>query len=172
MKEHEEIQPAERAIVAQVTVPAGLDQVWEAWTTEAGARTFFAPGCAIDLRPHGRYEMFFDLDAPPGSRGGEGMIVLAVQPKEMLSFTWNSPPHLSTVRDQLTHVVIRLRELDPANTIVTLIHDGWGTGGEWDASFAYFTQAWKLIVLPRLRYRFAVGPIDWKNPPQLTPSGE
>ena len=39
--------------------------------------------------------------------------------------------------------------------------------GEWDQSFDYFTRAWGEVVLPRLKYRFEEGPIDWEVPPLL-----
>ena len=162
MEEHRE-----RSISGEVIVHASIDQVWEAWTTKQGAETFFGPICKIDLRPHGAYEIFFDLEAEPGKRGGEGMIILAVQPKKMLSFTWNAPPELPTVRDQMTHVVVRLTSIDAENTQVFLRHDGWGEGDEWEAAYAYFVRAWNRVVLPRLQYRFDVGPVDWDNPPGL-----
>ena len=111
--------------------------------------------------------MLFDLDAEPGKQGGEGMMVLAIQPQRMLGFTWNAPPHLPNVRNQMTHVIIRLHPLSPDQTKVTLRHDGWGEGGEWDSAYEYFEKAWKKIVLPRLKHRFDVGPIDWDSPPDL-----
>ena len=46
----------ERIITGEVIVPAPRNAVWDAWTTPAGARTFFAPQCKIDLRPGGAYE--------------------------------------------------------------------------------------------------------------------
>ena len=49
----------------------------------------------------------------------------------------------------------------------SLTHDGWGEGDEWDKAFEYFTEAWIDVVLPRLEYRFRVGPVDWDNPPHL-----
>ena len=158
----------ERVIKGDVVVNAPLDQVWNAWTTSEGAETFFAPKCNIDPKPGGRYEMLFDLNAEPGDQGGEGMIVIAIQPQRMLAFTWNAPPHLSNVRNQMTHVIIRLYALSPEQTKVTLWHDGWGGEEEWDSAFEYFDRAWKKIVLPRLRYRFDFGPIDWDNPPDLS----
>lgn len=151
----------------QIEIPAPINEVWKAWTTEEGAKTFFAPKCKIDLKPGGAYEMLFNLDAPPGEQGGEGMIVLAVQPEKMLSFTWNAPPNLPAVRGEMTHVVINLEEKGPKETLVHLHHDGWGEGGEWDQAFDYFTRAWGEIVLPRLKYRFEEGPIDWEDPPAL-----
>jgi uncharacterized protein YndB with AHSA1/START domain len=157
---------SERVIRGQVVVPAPVHEVWQAWTTEEGAESFFAPECHIDLRPGGAYEMLFVPDAPPGSRGGEGNVILAVQPLQMLAFTWNAPPSLPEVRDQRTHVVVRLSDAGAGSTRVTLRHDGWGQGGEWDTAFGYFTRAWNDVVLPRLVHRFEHGPVDWSNPPQ------
>ncbi|MGD2144340.1 MAG: SRPBCC domain-containing protein [Anaerolineae bacterium] len=160
-----ESRKLERAIRAEVIVDATVDEVWDAWTTEAGIRSFFAPACNVELRVGGPYEILFNPDAPPGERGAEGMRVLAFQPKKMLAFTWNAPPHLSEVRGQLTHVLIRLQQCEKGRTLVTLTHSGWGEGGQWDEAFEYFERAWGHIVLPRLRHRFAEGPVDWGNPP-------
>ena len=123
--------------------------------------------CAIDLRPGGKYEMLFDLEAAPGDQGGEGVIILAIQPPRMLSFTWNAPPEIPDIRAQRTHVTVRLDAVDSNRTRVSLIHDGWGEGAGWDGAYDYFERAWKRVVLPRLRYRFEHGPIDWNHPPDL-----
>lgn len=156
----------ERRLSAQVDVPAALEQVWEAWTTEDGARTFFAPACRIDLRPGGAYEMLFDLEAEPGLQGGEGLQLLAVQPMAMLSFTWNAPPELPEVRRQRTHVTVRFSRIESGATRVWLTHDGWGSGDEWNQAYDYFARAWRRVVLPRLRYRFEHGPIGWDHLPE------
>lgn len=157
---------AERPLAAQVDVPAPLEAVWQAWTTEAGVRTFFAPAARIDLRPGGAYELLFDLDAEAGLQGSEGAVLLAVQPMAMLSFTWNAPAEVPAVRAQRTHVTVRLQALGPRSTRLRLMHDGWGHGGEWDRARDYFARAWRDIVLPRLRYRFEHGPLDWDRLPQ------
>ena len=154
----------ERVIICEVTVAASLSAVWEAWTTVDGAASFFAPRCNIDLRPGGAYEMFFDLEAEPGKQGGEGMILLALQPKRMLAFTWNAPPRLPNVRGQMTHVVVRMAETPSGRTRVSLRHDGWGDGNEWDDAFEYFSRAWGEVVLPRLKLRFETGPVEWNGP--------
>jgi uncharacterized protein YndB with AHSA1/START domain len=154
----------EKAIFAEVTVNAGLKDVWEAWTTEEGIKTFLAPACNIDLRPDGVYEIFFNPEAPAGERGGEGNRVMAVQRMEMFSFSWNAPPSLPEVRDQRTHVTLRFFP-EGGRTKVTLYHGGWGSGGQWDQAFEYFQRAWGEIVLPSLKYRFDHGPVDWENPP-------
>jgi len=152
--------PAMKQIRKQCAVAASPARVWEAWTTEAGARTFFAPEPHIELVVYGRYEMFFDVEAPTGSRGGEGCKVLAFQPERMLTVTWNAPPHLPQVRAQKTCVVVDMLPAGEGQTAVTLTHVGWGEGGQWDEAYAYFDRAWDL-VLGRLVRSFAEGPIDW-----------
>lgn len=164
------IRREDRIILEEIVVESGIDAVWDAWTTEAGITSFFAPACNVALRVDGPYEPLFMLDAPPGQQGAEGMRILAFQPKRMLAFTWNAPPHLPEVRGQRTHVLVRLADLDGGRTRVTLTHSGWGEGGEWDEAFAYFQRAWRDVVLPRLAHRFAVGPVDWSDPPR--PGGE
>lgn len=156
-----------KRIEYQVVISAAVQEVWQAWTTEEGVKTFFAPDCKIDLRVGGAYEIYFNPDASPGERGGEGLTVLAVQPKKMFSFTWNAPPSLPEVRGQLTHVALYFQEAGRDRTIFTLAHDGWGSGGQWDQAFDYFTRAWGEVVLPRLEHRFQEGPLDWDNPPDL-----
>ena len=157
-----------RHIFCETIVEAPRAQVWEAWTTADGIRSFLAPACGIELRPGGPYEIYFNPDAPEGLRGGDTLRILAFQAPEMLSFTWNAPPSLPQVRPHHTHVLLRFYEEGENRTRLTLTHDGWGSGGEWDEAFKYFSHAWPQIVLPRLQARFESGPIDWANPPQAS----
>ena len=78
----------------------------------------------------------------------------------MLSFDWNAPPSLPEVRAQRTFVVVRLAPIDAKSTRVTLHHTGWGQGGQWDKTYAYFDRAWGN-VLANLKKSFESGPIDW-----------
>lgn len=151
----------ERRITQTISINAPVSEVWKAWTTEEGAKTFFAPECSIKLQVGGAYEMYFDPTGPKGERGGEGLTILALQPERMLSFTWNAPPSLPEVRGQLTHVTLYFQEEGENQTSLQLIHDGWGEGGQWDQAFEYFTRAWKEVVLPRLQQRFETGPVEW-----------
>lgn len=158
----------ERRLRFEVEILAPLQEVWEAWTTQPGVVSFFAPAGKVELWPGGAYEMYFDLNAPQGDQGGEGLVVLAVQPPHMLSFTWNAPPSLPEVRSQHTHVTIRLDALSPNSTRLYFCEDGFGHGGQWDDRFEYFRRAWGEVVLPRLVYRFERGPVDWVHRPDLS----
>ncbi len=142
-------------------VQAPINQVWQAWTTREGVISFFAPDCCLDLTPGGAYEMYFNLDAAEGERGGEGCRILAFEEPRMLSFTWNAPLEFPNVRCQKTHVTIRLEDNMNRMTHVTMTHDGWGSGEDWQTVRGYFERAWGQVVLPRLQKRFTDGPIHW-----------
>ncbi len=156
-------QSTERAVTAEAVVKAPVADVWNAWTTEDGIKSFFAPASKIDLRVSGAYEMYFDPEAPAGQRGGEGNVIIAIQPHKMLSFTWNAPPHLPNVRQQCTSVVLRFKDLGNKQTKVTLTETGWGEGEEWDKAYEYFSHIWPNVVFKRLQERFESGPVSWKK---------
>jgi uncharacterized protein YndB with AHSA1/START domain len=151
---------AERAIEIHALVKAPVAQVWHAWTTREGLKTFFAPDANVELRVDGPFEIYINPLDQPGRRGSDGMRILAFQENKMLAFTWNAPPTLPEARQQRTHVVVRFEAMNAGETLVTLHHDGWGDGGEWDKTFQYFSTAWPQ-VLGNLKQRFEKGPIDW-----------
>jgi uncharacterized protein YndB with AHSA1/START domain len=153
---------AERAIDKEVVVAAPIESVWQAWTTRAGIRTFFAPDAEIDARVGGAFHIHINPYAEPGLKGADDMRYMALQPPTMLSFDWNAPPSLPEVRAQRTFVVVRLAPVDAKSTRVTLHHTGWGTGGQWDDTYAYFDRAWNT-VLGNLKKSFESGPVDWTD---------
>jgi hypothetical protein len=89
-----------RMIRAEATVKAPVAEVWQAWTTSAGAETFFAPKANIQLALGRPYEIYFD---PKDERKGtKGLKILSYAPEEMISFQWNAPPEMPEVRDRGT----------------------------------------------------------------------
>lgn len=146
---------SERSISKTALVRAPIADVWEAWTTDAGIRSWLVADSRIELRVGGPYEWFFlSPDAP--ERGSEGCQVIGFQAPTMLTFTWNAPPHLPQARAQRTVCLLRLRDAGPDLTQVELTELGWGDGGQWDEAFGYFDAAWQR-VLDRLVAHFASG---------------
>ena len=152
----------ERAIDREVVVNATLDQTWDAWTTREGVVGFFAPDAKIEPRVGGAFAIYIDPEAPAGLRGADDMRYMALQPKKMLSFDWNAPPHLPQVRAERTFVILRFEPVGDKQTRVKLHHTGWGDGGEWDKAYDYFDRAWDG-VLGNLKRRFDQGPQDWSE---------
>ncbi len=151
----------ERAIDEKITVKANVDDVWKAWTTTEGVKSFFAPDAKIELRVDGPFQVYINPFAEPGLKGADDMRIIGFQEKKMLSFNWNAPPNLPEARKQRSVVIVRFISRGDAITDVTIHHVGWGEGGEWDKAFAYLSKAWPN-VLKNLQKRFDTGPVDWK----------
>ena len=142
-------------IHAETVVNAPVEEVWNAWTTVDGVKSFFAGGANIEPKVGGAYEIFFDPKAPAGHRGADGMHILLFEPNSALAFTWNAPGTFGRLRGQLTHVIVRFYPAGEGKTRVTLTHSGFGSGPEWDKLREYFQNAWTTFVLARLEQRFA-----------------
>lgn len=146
----------------EIVVPASLEQVWNAWTTAEGVKTFFSSEAKVELVVGGSFEIYFLLDAPYGSRGSEDCRVLSYLPMEMLSFSWNAPAEFGRLRNKHTVVVLQFEEVEPGKVTVVLSQLGWGKGEDWDRLYHYFDKAW-AYVLGNLKKRFVAGPIDWSS---------
>lgn len=120
--------------------------MFRAYTTAEGWKAFFGVDAAIDLAIGGLFELFFDPDAPVGSKGSEGCHVLAYLPDQMVAHTWNAPPKFPDERGQHTWVVVTFADGDEGTTLVTLTHAGFGQGGSWDEVYAYFDRAWGMVL--------------------------
>jgi len=139
---------SDQVIRKEVLIDAPPADVYRAWTTSDGLKSFFAPGNNIELTPGGPYEIFFMPTAPEGQRGAEGCKVLSFLPDEMLAFTWNAPPSIPTIRnsDHKTQVVILFQPAEGNKTRVKFEQFGFGDGGEWPKYVTYFTNAWDKVL--------------------------
>jgi uncharacterized protein YndB with AHSA1/START domain len=153
----------EKQLIKTVNVAANPDEVWRAWTTVEGIKTFFGPEARVELRPGGPYEIYFDIEQPEGLKGSEGCKVLSFVPSRMLSFTWGAPPKFPRARKETAQWVVLFFEPSGDGTLVTLIELGWKDGEESDAVYQYFDRAW-VTVLSLLARSFSTGPADWSNP--------
>ena len=151
-----------RRLEKAVIVHASAEAIWRAWTTSEGAKEFFAPEATIELHPGGKYEILFDLEASPGSKGSEGCQVVSYKPLRELILTWNNPPEFKEIRNCYARVTIEIEPLDAVSCRLMIVHDDWGKGGQWEEAFNYFDRAWD-VVLRRLVERFSSGPIDWPS---------
>jgi uncharacterized protein YndB with AHSA1/START domain len=135
----------EREIVKEALVNGTADQVFAAWTTPEGIKGFLGVDSTVDLKVGGAYEIYFDADAPEGTRGGEGCQILSYVPGEMLSFSLNAPAQFPEERGRRTWVTVRLSQRD-AQTRVRVIHTGFGEGGHWDDVYAHFDGEWDRVM--------------------------
>lgn len=139
-------EPSERILHKEVTVDTSLDEIWEAWTTAAGIKRFFADNADIQLELGGPYEVYFNMAMPYGLRGSEDCRVLCFLPKTMLSFEWNAPSEFGKLRDIRTQVILRFEPISASQTRVLFDHLGWGQGDEWDRVYDYFDRTWGYVL--------------------------
>lgn len=138
--------PSDKVLTKEIVVDAPREQIWHAWTTNQGIKSFLTDNVNIRLEIGGPYEILFVMDNPVGQRGGEGCRILSFLPMEMLSFEWNAPPQFGDLRSQHTRVVLQFEELGEKKTAVKLSHLGWGKGEKWDELYAYFESAWTNVL--------------------------
>lgn len=142
----------DREIRITRTVQAAPADLWAAWTTPEGLKSWWTPHCRIEPSVDGAYELYFLMDNPPGARGGEGNRILVWEPDSRLAFSWNAPPSQSATRAQHTVVELRFSPLSSSASEVELLHRGFGLGPDWDETYSYFQSAW-TNVLDRLVHR-------------------
>jgi|TARA_Y100000310_G_scaffold277468_1_gene295222 uncharacterized protein YndB with AHSA1/START domain len=152
----------DKEIKISIDVPADIQTVWRAWSSEQGVKTFFAPSANVDSSAGGLYEILFFPDEAKGLRGAEGTRLIAVEPPNRLVFTWNNPPIYPRIRWQYAVVEVRLVEIEVNRTRVQLTHSLFGDGADWEGAYEYFSGAWP-IVFKRLVQSFENGPVDWRN---------
>lgn len=159
----------DKRLIFEFTINAPVEEVYNAWTTTEGIKTFFAPDGLIENKLFGKFHIYFFPDAPEGQRGSENNMVLSSEENKMFSFTWDFPPSLMDLRqNQKTVVLIRLEKAEDNKTNFLFINSGWGKSEDWQKGFEYFKKAWGNVVLARLKYRFENGPIDWNNLPDYS----
>lgn len=153
---------AKRTLEMDTVVPATLGEVWKAWSTDRGVRSFLTPGSQIGIAVGGPYELVFDPDAPEGERGTEGCKLLSYLPEQMISFEWRPPPSFPKLRKNKTRIILKMGPHPSGGVWINLVQAGLGRGKRWDALYDYLDQEWGK-ALDRLNRRFSEGPADWSS---------
>ena len=135
-----------RSIAVERWMDASPEEIWEAWTTEAGWKAAYGPGrpeleAHIELAVGGRYEWLFD-----GKIGSNGCQVLSYLPPRMLSFSWNAPVAQAQSRLKRTWVVIEIEPGEEGRSLVRATQLGFGEGPHWDETRDYFQQGWAQVL--------------------------
>ena len=134
-----------KAIIKERLINKSREYLYEKWTTKEGLNSFFSADNEIEIKPNGKYEIYFSTDKSIKERGSEGCVVLSFIPNKMFSFAWNVPPKFKEKRDSGYHtwVVIEFIEKD-SNTLVRLTNLGYPD--DWDYVYGYFNKAWDYVL--------------------------
>ena len=136
-------------IKKQIQLKCSSTKTWNLWTTHEGLKSFFGEDNKIEIQLNGAYEIYFSLKAPIGQRGSENCKILSYIENEMLSFTWNAPPSIPSIRNSQknTFVVLTFENQNNKTCLLQLEHGGWiYEGNDWQATWDYYNQAWDFVL--------------------------
>jgi uncharacterized protein YndB with AHSA1/START domain len=123
----------EKALRFEVAVPASIDAVWVAFSTQAGLQTWLWRDAQVDLRPGGDWLVLFPGRGGSAPSAGGGTIVSFV-PRQRLELRALAPERFPRC-GRNRRAVFEFQSLTPQSTRVTLTQTGWKTGQEWDDAY-------------------------------------
>ena len=136
-----------KKIIRKQTFNLPVADLWKKWSSKEGLNKFFGVDSKMELKIGGPFEIYFTDQVPEGSRGSEECKVLSYLPNEMLSFSWNAPPSIPSIRalGPSSWVVLQFASIASNKTQLTLTHLGFQEGEDWDKKYDYFDQAWTYV---------------------------
>ena len=154
----------ERILRHEVIVNATLEEVWDAWTTSEGLKTWMAPVVYVDLGVSGKWESSYNLDARIGDAGNIHNEIISYLPMEMISIKIVSVPTgfpFDVEKAKSLWTVIQLQDLGNKQVKVTITMLGYKKGEEYDDLHTMFDEG-NSYTLAELYRRFEEGPRKWK----------
>lgn len=168
--------PEEETRSIEMTVVAELppDEVFDLWSTEEGARRFFAPAAEIGAAVGDPYVIIFDPESDPegADHGTKGSSIRALESGRHIAFGWTFPPFGDLFNTQpfptWVEVSIDAFAKDPTRSLVRFAHRGFPVDPAWDEVFTLFRDGnWPLVM-----NRFLVYCRDGVSPAWGDPEGE
>jgi len=152
-----------RVLQHSIVVPATIREIWNAFTTTDGVRSWAVPVASVDFRLGGIWESSYKLDARIGDPGNIQNRFLSFLPPRMIAMQAIAAPPTFPHKELLPEIftVIELEE-EPKAVRVTISMVGYKAGEGYDAIYRHFAAGnpWSL---QKLRSRFVDGPVDWQK---------
>lgn len=154
----------DRALQLSIEVPAPPGEVFRAFATTDGFRSWAAPVARVDFRVGGSIEASYDPSVKLGSADTIRNQIVAYVPDRLLVIRNVQAPR-NFVHPELFQRTVTVIELAPAaagRTRVTLTNAGYGAGPDFDGLYRHFEWG-DAYTLAGLRRRFERGPVDWSK---------
>jgi uncharacterized protein YndB with AHSA1/START domain len=138
-----------RTLRQEIVVPAPPAEVWKAFATVDGVRKWVAPVVELDLRPGGKMLTHYDAKASIGNPGTIRLGIVSVVERELITYKVNLTerfPARARNEDQNLQQVVQLLPVEGGKTRVVFTMIGWGSGAEWDETYAFFEKGNALHV--------------------------
>jgi uncharacterized protein YndB with AHSA1/START domain len=143
-------------IVLEGIVEAPLDEVWAAWATSEGLRSWMAPHADVDFRIGGLMRANYNATGTLGDGQTIENTILSFEPRRMISIKVAKPPDGFPFPNAIRRMwsVIYFAEAGPARTHVRAVSLGFDVDDESQKMRAFFAQG-NDTTLKRLQNRFA-----------------
>jgi uncharacterized protein YndB with AHSA1/START domain len=159
------VEPSgDHALQLSIEVPAPPGEVFRAFATTEGFRSWAAPVAKVDFRVGGSIEASYDASVRLGSDDTIRNQILAYVPDRLLVLRNVQAPRnfIHPELFQRTVTVIELTPTAPGRTRVTLTNSGYGAGADFDRLYRHFEWG-DAYTLTGLRRRFEQGPVNWSK---------
>ena len=157
------VEPSgDRAIQLSAVIPAPAAEVYKAFTTTEGFRSWAVPVTRDDLRIGGMMESSYDAKAALGDPNNIKNEIVAYVPDRLLVIRNHQAP-AGFADPELFGKTVTVMEFQPAGpsaTKVVITNAGYGKGPRWDTLYGHFEWG-DAYMLAELKRRFEQGPVDW-----------
>lgn len=147
----------------RVDIDAPVAQVWAAFATSDGFRTWAAPVAQVDLRNDGMIEASYSMRARIGDADNIRNLIVAYVPERLMVLqNVNAPANAPFDRElfKTIRTVIEFQDLGNGRTRIIQTGVGYGDGAAYENLYTHFhsgnAQAFQMLA-----QRFITGPIDW-----------
>lgn len=132
----------ENCQITEGIIGAPVDAVWNAFATKAGQEAWNVAHAEIDLKVGGKMLTHYDAKGKIGDANTIENVILAFEPKKMLSMKVGKPPENFPFKEAIKHVwhVVYFEEVGPQRTRVRVVGLGYSAGDESKQLRAFFDK--------------------------------
>ena len=153
----------ERFLRFEFQVDTPVAEVWKAFTTEEGMKTWMTPVVKLNFKVGGKALTNYDKNAKVEDKGTIPLGITNYVPHELLTYkvTLNDVfPEKCRNEDQDLQEIVQFHSIGPNQTRVVSTMLGWGEGKEWNETYSFFEKGNKWSY-DQLIKRFKSGPVKW-----------
>jgi uncharacterized protein YndB with AHSA1/START domain len=144
----------ERVLRIETTVPASVNEVWDAWTTKEGLKQWIAPVAVIDLKVGGTILTNYNKNARIGEPGTIQVPIINYIENQLITLKVKLNENFAQKprdEDQNLQEIVQIVDMGQGKTKIISSMVGWGTGKDWDETYAFFERGneWTYQQLAR-----------------------
>ena len=136
-------QSGEKVLRFECTLPIGVTEAWELFTTDENLKKWIAPVAHIELKSGGYILTNYDTSKTLSDSSSIKLPITSFIDKEILVLkVILNDNFVKSVResDKDLQEVIQFIKVDNKHTKIVSSMIGWGTGTDWDKAYDFFAK--------------------------------